>query len=222
MKPEPTAKYLKEAAYAAVISWKNCLSVEDNAQEAIDDMKKKRGEIKEAGKKGKEGEPAAEVVLTAQPISKNKQLMVDAFDTYIKYVPDSPELPNIKYRKARIYYEFNHFKEAIPMFRDIAEHHQNSDLAYYSTNLLFDCLSVLKQYDELQAALDSYCPMYEEKDATVKSQCGALKSGLTRKRIEIAQAQGRYKEVAAMYMQEAIDYPADPKLDEIYYNAAIN
>src|SRR4051812_46758641 len=194
MKPEPTAKYLKEAAYAAVISWKNCLSVEDNAQEAIDDMKKKRGEIKEAGKKGKEGEPAAEVVLTAQPISKNKQLMVDAFDTYIKYVPDSPELPNIKYRKARIYYEANRFADALPLFKDIADHHTTSDLAYYSTNLMFDCLIFQKKYDDLQGVLDQYCPMYSEKDATVKSQCTTLVSQLGRKRIEMAEKEGRWKE----------------------------
>ncbi|MCA1664227.1 MAG: tetratricopeptide repeat protein, partial [Myxococcales bacterium] len=136
MKPEANAKYLKEAAYAAVISWKNCLSVEDNAQEAIDDMKKKRQEMKTAPKKGKEGdEPAGEVALKPEPISKNKQLMVDAFDTYIKYVPDSPELPNIKYRKARIYYEANRFADALPLFKDIADHHSNSELAYYSTNL---------------------------------------------------------------------------------------
>src|SRR4051794_5804100 len=92
LNPQPTAKYLKESAYAAVISWKNCLSVEDNAQEAIDDMKKKRGEIKagEAGKKGKEKdakvEDTEELVLKPQPITDNKKKMVAAFDTYIKYV----------------------------------------------------------------------------------------------------------------------------------------
>ena len=36
--PSPTAKYLKDAAYAAVISWKNCLSVEDDG----DDTRRRR------------------------------------------------------------------------------------------------------------------------------------------------------------------------------------
>src|SRR5678816_3300506 len=31
--PSPKAKYLREAAYAAVISWKNCLSVEESAED---------------------------------------------------------------------------------------------------------------------------------------------------------------------------------------------
>jgi tetratricopeptide (TPR) repeat protein len=225
LNPSPTAKYLKEAAYAAVISWKNCLAVADDQGDTQAARVAKSKEVlaaKGGVKKPKEGEAEDAQLIAEKPISANQQKMLAAFDTYIKYVPDSPELPNIKYRKARIYYEFNHFKEAIPLFKDIAEHHQTSDLAYYSTNLIFDCLSILKKYDELQAALDEYCPLYEEKDATVKSQCAQLKSGLTRKRIEIAQEQGRYKEVAQMYLQEAVDYPNDPKLDEVYYNAAVN
>lgn len=223
MNPQPTAKYLKEAAYAAVISWKNCLSVEDTGQEALDDMKKKHAEMKKGGEKSKGDKEGAaeEQVLKEEPITANKQKMIAAFDTYIKYVPDSPELPNIKYRKARIYYEANRFKEAYPLFKDIADHHSNSDLAYYSTNLLFDCLIFQKKYDDLEGALNQYCPMYEEKDATTKAQCSTLKSQLGRKRIEVAQAEGRWKEAAQLYMKQAADYPNDPKIDEVYYNAAV-
>ena len=47
--------------------------------------------------------------------------MIAAFDTYIKYVPDAPELVTIKYRKARIYYEYNHFDEAAKLFEDIVD-----------------------------------------------------------------------------------------------------
>ena len=144
MNPSPTAKYLKDAAYAAVISWKNCLSVDDSSEDRAAEMVKKRQELKTAGgvKKPKEGEADEEqALLKPKPIGPNQQKMIAAFDTYIKYVPDSNELPNIKYRKARIYYEANHFAEAVPLFKDIAEHHSTSDLAYYSTNLIFDCLS---------------------------------------------------------------------------------
>ena len=45
-------------------------------------------------------------------IPEYQKKMIGAFDTYIKYVPDAPELVTIKYRKARIYYEYNHFDEA--------------------------------------------------------------------------------------------------------------
>src|SRR5262249_30269333 len=103
MNPDPKAKYLQDAAYAAVISWKNCLSVEDSAADTQALQVQKRKELK-AGSKGakekeKEGEAEKES-LTEKPISANSQKMIDAFDTYIKYVPNSKELPAIKYRKA--------------------------------------------------------------------------------------------------------------------------
>ena len=220
LNPSPSAKYLKEAAYAAVISWKNCLSVEDTGQEALDDMKKKHQEMNKSktGKEASSDEPA----LKEEPITENKKKMIAAFDTYIKYVPDSPELPNIKYRKARIYYEANRFNEAFPLFKDIADHHSNSELAYYSTNLLFDCLIFQKKYDDLQGVLDTYCPMYSEKDATTKAQCGTLSSALGRKRIELADKEGRHKDAAVLYMKQAQDYPNDPKIDEVYYSAAVD
>src|SRR5262249_20934978 len=126
-----------------------------------------------------------------------------------------------KYRKARIYYEANRFKEALPLFKDIADHHPNSDLAYYSTNLAFDCLIFQKKYDDLQVALDQYCPMYSEKDPTTNAQCATLQADLGRKRIEIAQQEGRWKDAAFLYMKSAQEYPNNPKIDEVYYNAAV-
>ncbi len=149
--------------------------------------------------------------------------MIAAFDTYIKYVPDSNELPNIKYRKARIYYEYNHFDEAVPLFKDIVEHHSTSDLAYYSTNLIFDCLSIMQKFDELQASIDEFCPMYSEKDPTVKSQCATLKTGLTRKRIEMAEKDGQVQGGGAALPADRGRGPrTTPKLDELYYNAAVD
>src|SRR5262249_1629281 len=105
MDPAPTSKYLKEAAYAAVISWKNCLSVEDSVEDAQKGRTEKRKEA--AAQKGKEVKE--EDKFAPMPIPDRHKKMLEAFDTYIKYVPDSPELPNIKYRKARVYYETNHF-----------------------------------------------------------------------------------------------------------------
>ena len=55
LNPNPGAKYLKEAAYAAVISWKNCLSVEDTDADAIAGMKEKHAANKKAAASSKEG-----------------------------------------------------------------------------------------------------------------------------------------------------------------------
>ena len=107
---DPKGKYVKEAAYAAVLAWKNALNIDDQGQ-------------------GPDKQGDDDKDLKPQPIPDYQQKMIAAFDTYIKYVPDSPELVKIKYRKARIYYEYNHFDEAVPLFQDIVEKHPNDELA---------------------------------------------------------------------------------------------
>ena len=114
--------------------------------------------------------------------------MIAAFDTYIKYVPDSPELPNIKYRKARIYYEYNHFDEAIPLFKDIAEHHHDvgaGDLLGQPPVRLLDDQEEVRRAAGARSTSSARCT--QEKDATFKAQCATLEvRASTRKRIEIA------------------------------------
>jgi len=107
---DPKGKYVKEAAYAAVLAWKNALNIDDSG--AMPDKDKKD--------------------LKPRQIPAGQQKMIAAFDTYIKYVPDAPELVKIKYRKARIFYDYNHFDDAVKLFRDIVDHHVNDELAIYS------------------------------------------------------------------------------------------
>src|SRR5581483_612955 len=224
LQPEASAKYLKEAAYAAVISWKNCLSVEDSK----DDLQKAQSEQRQqaaAAKKGKKGteDVQAEKVFAPKPIPDRQKQMIAAFDTYIKYVPDSNELPTIKYRKARIYYEYDHIDEAIPLFKDIAEHHKNSDLAIYSANLLLDCYVIKKNYKEVEAAVEEFLQTPELlKDPEFKTNLVKIKAGTIRKHIEELEKENKVKEAADLYYQLAVEYPDDPRIDEVYYNAAVN
>jgi tetratricopeptide (TPR) repeat protein len=208
--PDPKAKYLKDAAYAAVISWKNCLSVEDSKEDATASSAEKRKE--------------QDKTFAEKKIPDRQLKMIEAFDTYIKYVPESKELPSIKYRKARIYYEYNHIDEAIPLFEDLAYHHRDSDLAIYSANLLLDCLLIKKQFNDIEKHVDTFLAAPElQKDADFVAQMQKLKAGLLRKRIELCEKDKKSnpKECADLYVVLATKYPNDPKIDEIYYNAAV-
>ncbi len=52
--------------------------------------------------------------------------MLNAFQRYVCFVNNSDDLPQIKYRRARIYYEANHFEQAAVLFKDIAWNHRDS------------------------------------------------------------------------------------------------
>ncbi len=222
MDTKTSAKYLKEAAYAAVISWKNCLSIEDSAEDAAKARSDKRAEKKTAtATKGKGGEPVSdEVAFAKKEISPNNKKMIDAFDEYIKYVPDAPELVTIKYRKARIYYEANHFEEAAPLFAEIAENHKQNELAVYSANLLIDCLNIRKDYVGIGQYVDKFLATQEfQKDQDFMKQLGLIKAQLERKKIEQLEHEKKYCDAARLYIKITEEHPDDPKLDELYFNA---
>src|SRR5690606_11997817 len=68
----------------------------------------------------------------------------EVFKNYICVVgKDSEDLAQIKYRRARIFYEANQHEAAAVLFRDIAFEHRDSEYAEYAANLYLDSLSIL-------------------------------------------------------------------------------
>lgn len=129
---DPMGKFAKEAAYAVMISTKNAVKTPNltpNSPPPCPDMK-----------------PC--------PIPADLQRLVASFDRYLQIVPESPQRPNVEYRKARVYYEFQHFAEAAPIFDHIVTAYPGTDLATYSANLEMDCLAILKRYDPLRALVE--------------------------------------------------------------------
>ena len=125
----PQGKYVKDAAYAAVLAWKNALNVDDHEQRELVENDREKMQAEEGSK------------LEPLKIPEYQQKMIAAFDTYLKYVPDAKEPVTIMYRAARIFYEYNHFAEAAPLFRRSSRSTPNHELSVYSANLLLDSLN---------------------------------------------------------------------------------
>ncbi len=234
VKMDPKGSKLKDAAYAAVISWKDCLDVADEGQDAKAEVEKVLQASRAARKKAAEqkDEKKEEESFAAKQIPEKQQKMLEAFDTYIQFVPDAPELPTIKYRRARVYYEYNHFDEAIPLFKDLAENYPKSELALYSANLLLDCIAVKIRTDKEKAVeftnlMEQQVDRFEKmpdltKDQDFDQSLKKIKGGLLRLRIEAVEKTGDHRQAGKLYLQLADRYPNDPKIADIYYNAAVN
>jgi tetratricopeptide (TPR) repeat protein len=197
---DPKGQHVKEAAYAQVIAWKNALNIDDTQAEKV-----------------KNADPTKPV-----EISEKLQKMLAAFDTYIKYVPDAPELVQIKYNRARIYYEHNRFDTAAPMFDDIATNHSKSELAVFAANLYLDCLNVLKDYGTLDTAVDRYLANADlTADPSMNEQLVKLKQGSQWKHAEQLSEQRKHKQAALLYVDIANAYPTWERYPQVLYNAAI-
>lgn len=178
VKVDPQGPKLNEAAYAAVIAWKNCLDLDETSTPV-------------------RGKTEADI-YTPKPIPETQQKMLAAFDTYIQFVKKSSELATIKYRKARIYYDYNHHDEALPLFRDLAQNHQDSELAVYSANLALEIMVIKFNFElgldgddtkRMDALVDRFLSMpWLTKDAELLSTLREIKAKLHPELGPVAQA----------------------------------
>jgi TolA-binding protein len=205
----PKGKYAKDSAYAAVLGWKNALQVDDQEQKEAVDRDREKMKEKEGKKK-----------LEPLTIPEYQQKMIAAFDTYIKYVPDAPELPVIRYRKARIYYEYNHFEQAGKLFQEVVEKHPQHELAIYSANLLLDSLNAQGKTKEVVAWVDRFLEMpHLMKDPEFGKQMISLKSDTYDLEGREYEKQKNYKECGRSLLAAADSLPDHPKHAERLWNA---
>jgi tetratricopeptide (TPR) repeat protein len=155
---EPKGKYVKEAVYAYVISTKNASRPTDqpDAKPPCPDMK-----------------PCV--------IPDDLLRLVAAFERFIAVVPDSPERPNMEYRRARIFYEYQHFAEAGAQFDHVFVTYPDNELATYSANLEMDCLAILKRYPALRALVERVKKSAAMKDETTQKQVRDMDEALKKK-----------------------------------------
>ncbi len=207
----PGGKYVKDAAYAAVLAWKNALNVDDHEHQ---------DEVQADQQKLKDREKGGEKKMAAMEIPEYQKKMIGAFDTYIKYVPDAPELVTIKYRKARIYYEYNHFDEAAKLFEDIVRKYPKHELAIYSANLLLDSLNAQGKTKEVVSWVDKFLEMPElMKDPEFGKQMISLKSDTYDMEGHAYEKEKNFKECGRSMLAAAESLPDHPKHAERLWNA---
>lgn len=141
----PKGKYADEAAYAYVIATKNAARPTDQP-----DAKPPCADFKPC------------------PIPPDLQRLVAAFDRYMAIT--NKERPVMEYRRARIFYEYQHFAEAAQQFDHIFASYPDTELSVYSANLEMDCLAILKRYDQLRALVERVKKSPAMKDATTQQQ----------------------------------------------------
>jgi tetratricopeptide (TPR) repeat protein len=236
---DPQGEFTEDAAYASVLCYNK--QYQQTFAEG-DKVVKHREEKTEDGKKKKKGkdEPSRdELVAKFKPkeFSPLESGMLRAYQRYVCFVPDSEDMPTIKYRRARIYYETNHFEEASVLFRDIAYNHSSSDLAVFAANLYLDSLNVIGTYsepprascydemnDNIEPLFGLYCktPELREANAELCEVIEQLRCDLMRKKAEALQATKEYKKAAQLYVRIFRKYRECGDLDEVLYNASIN
>jgi tetratricopeptide (TPR) repeat protein len=204
----PAGRWVKEAAYAAVLAWQNALGAEEHERVAA---------VRDARE-----ESAKQRDLSPRPLPEYERQMVAAFDTYLEHVPDAPERVKIEYRKARVFYEYNHFADAVPLFAAIVEHHPDDELAIpFAANLMLDSLNALGRTKEVLAWVDRFLELPAAgRDKEFIETMIALKTDGFEREARDQEKRGEFKECGRSMLAAAEASPAHPKHAERLWNAA--
>jgi tetratricopeptide (TPR) repeat protein len=255
---DPDGEMTSEAAYAAVLCY-NKVYVQERGDKdrsrkhklkADSGGKKKCDKACKKCKKKCKGKGKADcislcgkgerIVIAPRELSVLEKGILKSYDRYVCYVAKSDDMINIKYRRARIYYEVNMFVEAAVLFKDIAVSHSGDDIGVFAANLYLDCLNALGSmiekpipacYDTLSEAVDLFIDTEKTpgknlmKDEEFATQIKALKVGVLRKKAESLNARKRFKKAAEVYLDIYRHYKGvydDRGMCEVLFNTAIN
>ncbi len=247
----PGGEFTADAAYAAVLCYNNVYQQQYQGRErqSRNTTAPNAGRRRPAAGRRGQPEPAADpgAEYRSRDLTATENGMLNAFQRYICFVNDAEELPQIKYRRARIYYESNHYEEAALIFKDIAMNHRDSELAEYAANLYLDSVNILGTYSnpprtacfqEIEDGIDPLAQIYCRDDATRASHAelctvlDRLRCGIMRKKAEALHGNRDFRGSARVYVQIFQRYRANPELcgdeahpggrmDEVLWNAAI-
>jgi TolA-binding protein len=206
---QPGGKYRREAAYAAVLAWKNANMVGDEARQQ---------ELERGRQRLDEGEACGKHVPRTIPDSQQK--MIAAFHTYRQVAPAAPEVPVMIYREAYIYYDHDLYDRAEPLFLEVVLKFPKHELAVYSANLLLDALNMECKTKEVLAWTRKFIEMPDlARDAEFSAQMISLISDGYDREGRDHEKRGDGKECGRSFLAAADTLPTHAKHAERLWNA---
>src|SRR6478735_2457477 len=228
---DPKNEQAAEAAYASVLCYQKMY---DQMYKGATDRKGKGLGPQGADEKDREAKKGEWEKFKPKPLTDMQKGMVNAFNRYVCYVKpqkddkDAQEqYVEVKYGRARIYFEAQHWEEAALAFRDVAINHADRDAGIYAAQLYLESINVLgaraepprpQCFDEMAKDVPTFLELYCKgaKAEDNKEQCETLnriqfdiRRLKAQKQIELAdqlQDKGDYKNALDNYKKGADSY----------------
>jgi TolA-binding protein len=86
-----------------------------------------------------------------QPVAlgETENAFILAAEKYLTTFPKGEKVVEVRFKIGRLLYSFNHFDEALKMFKEIVMNHPKTPYAVYSANLILDIYNLRKDYGGL-------------------------------------------------------------------------
>ncbi len=181
----PTGPKAAESAYAAVLCYQNIYDAAHPKGSALKGGGNLPGQDKKKDAKADETER-----LKPKELTENQKGMLQSFNRYICYIKPAAgdaqgqeQLVEVKYARARTYFEGQHWEEAGLAFRDIAMNNADRDVGIYAAQLYLESVNVLATtasrpacFDDMATDVPKFIELYCVGDKATKNaeQCTIL------------------------------------------------
>ena len=166
------------------------------------------------------------------PFHPQKQRLLEACSRFVEHVPPKKakkQLVRVKYKAARVYYEYSHYAEATRRFDEIVRQHPRSEQAEYAANLVLDILNIQEDWKALYTVSRSYLEIRSltkgreklKKDLREGSEYGKFALVQAEEK-EIKSRRGDLRRVARSYEEFYEEFPSSENADKALYNASIS
>lgn len=204
---DPKGANAAEAAFAAVLCYQNIYQERHKGGED----KKGTGNLPGQVADPKKGAPPTDSEkYKAKEMTADQKGMLTAFNRYVCYIqPDKSnkeavsQFVEVKYARARTYFESRRWEEAALGFRDVALNHPDHEVGIYAAQLYLESVNVLGThsdpprsscYGEIGKDVPEFIKLYcnDAKKSANEEQCGILNR--IQRDIERLQAESLVKE----------------------------
>lgn len=148
---DPKGKYTVDSAVAQMLAMKNALEYDETGGQSkacktdaegvcIYKEKKKKKRVKAS----KDSKVDADAMFPQSDYTETEARMLEAYNTYTKYVtdPNDKELPKIMYHRAKLAMNHNKFDTARPLLIELLEKFDGSIYAAWSSEMFLDLLTI--------------------------------------------------------------------------------
>ena len=142
---DPNGPEAAEAAYASVLCYQNIYEA----------LHKDNSDRKGSGNLPGQAKLSDDEKLRPKQLTDNQKGMITAFNRYICYIKPAPndtagqdKLVEVKYARARTYFEAQHWDQAAVAFRDIAMNNSNKEVGIYAAQLYLESVNVMGAHSQ--------------------------------------------------------------------------
>ncbi|MCS6899612.1 MAG: hypothetical protein RMJ98_08040 [Myxococcales bacterium] len=180
---DPTGPEAAEAAFASVLCYQKLydqIHAGDKGRQGTGNLPGQKDDKKKDSRKNTGDE------LKKKEMTPAQKGMVQAFNRYVCYIKPSDtdakakdQYVEVKYARARTYFEARHWEEAALGFRDIAMNHADHESGIYAAQLYLESLNILGAssenprpgcFDEMAEAVPKFLSLYCEGGKASKNQ----------------------------------------------------